>query len=126
MGEILGRVMTVAGSQITVNPEAETGRAPDPANRPRSDQTTHREGRPQSRRPNPEPATSCYYWSWRGLHRPTTPGSVWVSAPGDYPTFNSNHTPDGTTGDPIPVWSKQLPNNLCLRPGSRVNHIFDR
>jgi len=25
MGEILGRVMTVAGSQITVNPEAEIG-----------------------------------------------------------------------------------------------------
>src|SRR6266446_1686681 len=22
--------------------------------------------------------------------------SVWVSAPGDYATFNSNHTPDGT------------------------------
>jgi hypothetical protein len=21
---------------------------------------------------------------------------VWVSAPGDYATFNSNHTPDGT------------------------------
>jgi MAPEG family len=24
-------------------------------------------------------------------------GIVWVSAPGDYATFNSNHTPDGTT-----------------------------
>src|SRR5438552_6024435 len=81
MGEILGRVMTVAGSQITVNPEAEIGRAPDPANRPRSDQTTHREGRPQSRRPNPEPATSCYYWSWRGLHRRTTPGSFGFQHP---------------------------------------------
>src|SRR5580704_3080728 len=23
-------------------------------------------------------------------------GFVWVSAPGDYATFNSNHTPDGT------------------------------
>jgi hypothetical protein len=23
---------------------------------------------------------------------------VWVSAPGDYATFNSNHTPDGTAG----------------------------
>ena len=81
MGEILGRVMTVAGSQITVNPEAEIGRAPDPANRPRSDQTTHREGRPQSRRPNPEPATSCYYWSWRGLHRRATPGSFGFQHP---------------------------------------------
>src|SRR5689334_25371680 len=25
-------------------------------------------------------------------------GIVWVSAPGDYATFNSNHTPDGTSG----------------------------
>src|SRR5438105_11028256 len=25
-------------------------------------------------------------------------GIVWVSAPGDYATFNSNHTPDGTYG----------------------------
>src|SRR6202035_4897025 len=24
-------------------------------------------------------------------------GIVWVSAPADYATFNSNHTPDGTT-----------------------------
>jgi quercetin dioxygenase-like cupin family protein len=24
-------------------------------------------------------------------------GIVWVSAPGDYATFNSNHTPDGTS-----------------------------
>src|ERR1700747_3297049 len=23
-------------------------------------------------------------------------GIVWISAPGDYATFNSNHTPDGT------------------------------
>jgi hypothetical protein len=28
-----------------------------------------------------------------------TPGFVWVSAPGDYATFNSNHTPDGTIAD---------------------------
>jgi hypothetical protein len=27
---------------------------------------------------------------------------VWVSAPGDYATFNSNHTPDGTgAGNPL-------------------------
>src|SRR5260370_27197808 len=26
-------------------------------------------------------------------------GIVWVSAPGDYATFNSNHTPDGTYYD---------------------------
>src|SRR5947208_8971662 len=54
---------------------------PNCANRPRSDQTTHRENRPQSRRPNPEPATSCYYWSWRGLHRRTTPGSFGFQHP---------------------------------------------
>src|SRR5438477_874047 len=54
---------------------------PNCANRPRSDQTTHREGRPQSRRPNPEPATSCHHWSWRGLHRRTTPGSFGFQHP---------------------------------------------
>src|ERR1700738_4021134 len=26
-------------------------------------------------------------------------GNVWVSAPGDYATFNSNHTPDGTAAE---------------------------
>src|SRR5438477_9754251 len=54
---------------------------PNCANRPRSDQTTHREGRPQSRRPNPEPATSCYCWSWRGLHRRTMPGTLGFQHP---------------------------------------------
>jgi len=34
-------------------------------------------------------------------------GIVWVSAPGDYATFNSNHTPDGT---------KKRPE--CLEAGS--------
>src|ERR1700680_4359616 len=29
-------------------------------------------------------------------------GIVWVSAPGDYATFNSNHTPDGTRGEGPP------------------------
>src|ERR1700745_4290176 len=40
--------------------------------------------------------TSCYCWSWRSLHRRTNAGIVWVSAPGDYALFNSNHIPDGT------------------------------
>jgi integrase len=40
--------------------------------------------------------TSCYCWSWRSLHRRTNAGIVWVSAPGDYAHFNSNHIPDGT------------------------------
>src|SRR5437764_4692726 len=47
--------------------------------RPSLADETHREGRPQSRRPNPEPATSCYYWSWRGLHRRTTPDRLGFS-----------------------------------------------
>src|SRR5438445_11148100 len=34
-------------------------------------------------------------------------GIVWVSAPGDYATFNSNHTPDGTTAAAL---------LLCLSP----------
>jgi hypothetical protein len=59
---------------------------------------------PQSRRPNPEPATSCYDWSWRGLHRRTTSGSFGFQPPGHYATFNSNHTPDGTPdGDRLAV-----------------------
>src|SRR5690242_1093607 len=41
--------------------------------------------------------TSCYCWSWRSLHRRTNAGIVWVSAPGDYALFNSNHIPDGTS-----------------------------
>jgi aryl-alcohol dehydrogenase-like predicted oxidoreductase len=40
--------------------------------------------------------TSCYCWSWRSLHRRTNAGIVWVSGPGDYAIFNSNHIPDGT------------------------------
>ena len=40
--------------------------------------------------------TSCYCWSWRSLHRRTNAGIVWVSAPGDYALFISNHIPDGT------------------------------
>src|SRR5467141_220012 len=35
-------------------------------------------------------------------------GIAWVSAPGDYATFNSNHIPDGTTTH-APVW-------FCRRP----------
>jgi hypothetical protein len=39
---------------------------------------------------------SCYCWSWRSLHRRTKAEIVWVSAPGNYALFNSNHIPDGT------------------------------
>src|ERR1700732_700647 len=31
-------------------------------------------------------------------------GIVWVSAPGDYATFNSNHTPDGTSQKAAADW----------------------
>src|ERR1700732_3454310 len=58
-----------------------SARAPGRANRPRSDQTNRREDRPPSRPPNPEPATSCYCWSWRGLHRRSTPGSFGFQPP---------------------------------------------
>src|SRR5438270_8381191 len=41
-------------------------------------------------------------------------GIVWVSAPGDYATFNSNHTPDGTpeVGDGAPMRLKLLREKL--------------
>src|SRR5436190_24036096 len=48
-------------------------------------------------------------------------GIVWVSAPGDYAPFNSNHTPDGTAaravqghaGGTRPDWGK---SDLAHRP----------
>jgi hypothetical protein len=47
-------------------------------------------------------ANSCYRCSWRGLHRRANAGIVWISTPGDYATFNSNQTPDGTS-TPLPA-----------------------
>src|SRR5947199_9357328 len=44
-------------------------------------------------------------------------GNVRVSAPGDYATFNSNHTPDGTNKVP-PGYSRRLPDSLL---GSRFH-----
>src|SRR5260370_12657844 len=41
-------------------------------------------------------------------------GIVWVSAPGDYATFNSNHTPDGT--------SSACGNNNQEQPEYRFTH----
>jgi hypothetical protein len=38
-------------------------------------------------------------------------GIVWVSAPGDYATFNSNHTPDGTFS-PIEMSQSALGSEL--------------
>src|SRR5271155_5268908 len=60
------------------------------------DQTSHREDAPPSPLLTARMTTSCYCWSWRSLHRRTNAGIVWVSAPGDYALFNSNHIPDGT------------------------------
>jgi hypothetical protein len=40
---------------------------------------------------------------------------VWVSAPGDYATFNSNHTPDGTGRHNRQAQAKIVrDNDLCL------------
>src|SRR5271169_2496567 len=63
----------------------------------RSDQTSRQEARLPFPLATAGPATSWYCRSWRGLHRRTNAGIVWVSAPGDYATFNSNQIPDGTT-----------------------------
>jgi hypothetical protein len=41
---------------------------------------------------------------------------VWVSAPGDYATFNSNHTPDGT-GD--------VGTNPLLEAFGQCSDVFD-
>jgi hypothetical protein len=47
-----------------------------------------------------------------------TPGFVWVSAPGDYATFNSNHTPDGTViGELIHLISPHLGASV-KKPGA--------
>src|ERR1700758_2030813 len=67
-----------------------------PAARLRSDQTSHREDASPSALPTARMTTSGYCWSWRSLHRRINAGIVWVSTPGDYALFNSNHIPDGT------------------------------
>ena len=58
---------------------------------------------------------SCYCWSWCSLHRRTNAGIIWVSAPGDYATFNSNHTPDATDG---------TPDAILIASGSEVGLIM--
>jgi hypothetical protein len=42
---------------------------------------------------------------------------VWVSAPGDYATFNSNHTPDGTARKLL--WT--LANDAARLEGLSIN-----
>jgi hypothetical protein len=37
---------------------------------------------------------------------------VWVSAPGDYATFNSNHTPDGTGANARRLYKVQAPATI--------------
>src|SRR5207237_10460563 len=48
-------------------------------------------------------------------------GIVWVSAPGDYATFNSNHTPDGTRciGSPA-LWRAVLGSRSKRRRDDRL------
>src|SRR6201996_3284608 len=83
--------------------------------------------------------SSCYCLSWRGLHRRANAGFVWVSDPGDYVTFNSNHTPDGTDADPRHVYhdvlialdearginngQPSLWDELGIRTGEQVLHL---
>src|SRR5204863_2750841 len=47
-------------------------------------------------------------------------GIVWVSAPGDYATFNSNHTPDGTGG----VFRGHCFGPRYGRPGFLFPHVI--
>src|SRR5580692_1578490 len=50
-------------------------------------------------------------------------GIVWVSAPGDYATFNSNHTPDGTHDLHTRVrW--RVSRHLLLLPALRVDRVL--
>jgi hypothetical protein len=49
---------------------------------------------PLSRLPTARLTTSCYWWSWRSLHRHTNAGIVLVSARRLRPP-NSHHGPDG-------------------------------
>jgi hypothetical protein len=44
-------------------------------------------------------------------------GIVWVSAPGDYATFNSNHTPDGTMPEAEKssiFWYDRMGKSVCV------------
>src|SRR5438874_9829063 len=55
-------------------------------------------------------------------------GIVWVSAPGDYATFNSNHTPDGTSmASSVSLWmtvmSRQSDCGDCLFIDWVVAHL---
>src|SRR6516225_6872308 len=53
-------------------------------------------------------------------------GIVWVSAPGDYATFNSNHTPDGTLNVPY-IFSSRLPRPLgAVQPVESALNRFGR
>src|SRR5207248_2513256 len=49
-------------------------------------------------------------------------GNVRVSAPGDYATFNSNHTPDGTIGKSSLLRPKMV--SLFGRGGFSVLHAW--
>ena len=51
-------------------------------------------------------------------------GIVWVSAPGDYATFNSNHTPDGTpSAEELQLIEQQLGTVLAL-VSAASGHLF--
>jgi hypothetical protein len=52
-------------------------------------------------------------------------GIVWVSAPGDYATFNSNHTPDGTVGHDERLWLHLRDNRLTHCVFQTTGEIID-
>jgi hypothetical protein len=51
-------------------------------------------------------------------------GIVWVSAPGDYATFNSNHTPDGTQFTRIADSGNEVAGVFCPECGVRIYHVL--
>src|SRR6202047_3084822 len=66
--------------------------------KPASIGSNHSSRRPTAISPS-EPRTGNFVrWLLMAWSPPAhNAGIVWVSAPGDYATFNSNHTPDGTS-----------------------------
>src|SRR5271165_3357885 len=51
-------------------------------------------------------------------------GIVWVSAPGDYATFNSNHTPDGTSRCSSGLSSRNSAYRLPTLPFGEYRSVY--
>src|SRR6201992_3731702 len=93
--------------------------------KPASIGSNHSSRRPTAISPS-EPRTGNFVLSLVMAWSPPAhnAGIVWVSAPGDYATFNSNHTPDGTAQQP----SSQLGDGQStrLRKNSRRSATLPR